>query len=98
MWILTFVKILLVSPIIYSILLPGLPILQDPTHIPVDPFTNSSTLDLYLSLRQTGSVVKNPPANAEDVGSVLGCGRSPEDGNGNLLQYSCLENPMDRGA
>ena len=48
-----------------------------------------------------GSVVKNPPANAEDsgdAGSIPGSGRSPGKGNGNLLQYSCLENPMDRGA
>ena len=46
-------------------------------------------------------MVKNPPANAgdiRDVGSVLGLGRSPGGGHGNLLQYSCLENPMDRGA
>ena len=41
-----------------------------------------------------GSVVKNPPANAEYVSSVSGSGRSPGEGNGNLLQYSCLENPM----
>ena len=45
-----------------------------------------------------GSVVKNPSANAGDVGSVSGLGRPPEEGNGNPLQYSCLENPMDRGA
>ena len=45
-----------------------------------------------------GSVVKNPPANVGDVGSVPGSGRSPGEGNGNPLQYSCLENPMDRGA
>ena len=48
-----------------------------------------------------GSVVKNPPANAGDIGdagSLLGSGRSPGEGNGNLLQYSCLENPMKRGA
>ena len=46
-------------------------------------------------------VVKNPPANAgdiRDVGSIPGSGRSPGGGNGNPLQYSCLENPMDRGA
>ena len=45
-------------------------------------------------------MVKNPPASAgdtEDIGSVPGSVRSP-GGNGNLLQYSCLENPMDRGA
>ena len=45
-----------------------------------------------------GSVVKNPPANAGDVGSVPGLGRSPGGGNGNLLWYSRLGNPMDRGA
>ena len=45
-------------------------------------------------------MVKNPPANAEDIGvigSIPGLGRSPGVGNGNLLQYSCLENSMDRG-
>ena len=45
-----------------------------------------------------GSEVKNSSANAEDTGSVPGWGRSPGGENGNLLQYSCLENPMDRGA
>ena len=44
------------------------------------------------------SVVKNPPASAEDAGSIPGSGRSPGAGNGNLLQYSCLGNPMERGA
>ena len=42
--------------------------------------------------------VKNLPANAEDSGSIPGSGRSPKEGHGNPLQYSCLENPMDRGA
>ena len=45
-----------------------------------------------------GPVVKNLPANAGDVGSVPGSGRSPGEENGNPLQYSCLGNPMDRGA
>ena len=48
-----------------------------------------------------GSVVKNLPANAEDardVGFIPGSGRSPGGGNGNPLQYSCLGNPMARGA
>ena len=45
-----------------------------------------------------GSVVKNPPANAGDMGSILGLGRSPREGNGNPLQYSCLENSIDRRA
>ena len=47
------------------------------------------------------SVVKNLPANAGDIrdaGSIPGSGRSPGEGNGNPLQYSCLENPRDRGA
>ena len=44
------------------------------------------------------SVVKNPPANAGDVGSIPGLGRSPGEGNGNPVQYACLGNPMDRGA
>ena len=45
-----------------------------------------------------GSVVKNPPANARDLGSIPGSERSPGGGHGNPLQYSCLENLMDRGA
>ena len=44
------------------------------------------------------SVVKNPPANEGDSGSIPGSGKSPGEGNGNPLQYSCMENPMDRGA
>ena len=46
-------------------------------------------------------LVKNSPANAgdtRDVGLILGSGRSPGSGNGNLLQYSCLEKSMDGGA
>ena len=49
---------------------------------------------------QVALAVKNPPANAGDLrnmGSIPGLGRSPGVGNGNPLQYSCLENPMDRG-
>ena len=42
--------------------------------------------------------VKNPSANAGDVGSILGSGRSPGEGNDYPLHYSCLENSMDRGA
>ena len=48
-----------------------------------------------------GSVVKNSPASvgdAGDMGSIPGLGRSPGGGNVDLLQSSCLENPMDRGA
>ena len=50
---------------------------------------------------QVAQVLKNPPANAGDtgdVGSIPGPGRSPGGGNGNLLQFSCLENHMERGA
>ena len=43
-------------------------------------------------------MVKNPPANAGDVGLIPGSGRSTGEGNGNPLQYSCLENSTDRGA
>ena len=43
-------------------------------------------------------MVKNLPANSEDMGSVPGSGRSPGEGNDNPLQYSCLKNSMDRGA
>ena len=46
----------------------------------------------------SGSVVKNPPANVGDLSLIPGSGRSPGEGNGNPLQYSCLGNPMDRGA
>ena len=56
-----------------------------------------------LRASQVALVVKNPSANvgdrqARDVGSVPGSGRSPAGGHGNPLQYSCLENPLDRGA
>ena len=43
-------------------------------------------------------IVKNPPANAGDPGSIPGSERSPGEGNGNPLQYSCLEPSVDRGA
>ena len=43
-------------------------------------------------------MVKNPPAHAREAGLVPGLGRSPGVGNGNLFQYSCLENSVDRGA
>ena len=45
-----------------------------------------------------GSVVENPPSRAGNVGLILGLGRSPGGGNGNPLQYPCLENSMGRGA
>ena len=61
-------------------------------------------LDSIISILRASKValvVKNPPANAEDIkhaGLISGSGRSPGEGNGNPFQYSCLENPMDRGA
>ena len=63
-------------------------------------FRNKRTSCLQLGFPGK-MVVKNPPANAEDagdMGSIPGSGRSPGGGNGNPLQYSCLDNPMDRGA
>ena len=57
--------------------------------------------DVYYEAFQVVLVVKNPPASAGDVrdmGSIPGSGRSPRAGHGNPLQYSCLENSMDRGA
>ena len=45
-----------------------------------------------------GSVVTNLPANARDVALISGSGEFPEKGNSNLFKYSCLGNPMDRGA
>ena len=65
-------------------------------------FTNEWILILILLSNGAwgfpgGSMVKNLPANAGDSGSIPGLGRSPGEGNGNPLQYSCLGNPMDRG-
>ena len=58
----------------------------------------SVTLSAFLSLSKIciwigHPVVRNPPTNARDVGSIPGSGRSPGEGNGSPLQYSCLENP-----
>ena len=53
---------------------------------------------IRVSICLGGSAVKNPPADAGNAGSIPELGRSPGGGNGNLLQYSCLENHMDRGA
>ena len=60
-------------------------------------FFNRRALNIYL----LAPLVKNgkeSPHNPEDLGLTAGLGRSPEEGNGNPLQYSCLENAMDRGA
>ena len=53
---------------------------------------------MHVSVFPGCLAVNNPPANAEDAGSILGLGRSPGKENGNPLQYSCLGNPMDREA
>ena len=68
-------------------------------------FARAQLQDFYLGFpylteraSQGELMVKNPPARAgyiRDVGSIPGLGRSPGGGNGNPLQYSCLENPMD---
>ena len=58
------------------------------------------TVSIYRA-SQVVLVIKNPPANARnirDVGSIPGLGRSSGGRHGNPLHYSCLENPMDRGA
>ena len=72
-----------------------------------------NTRDLFEKIRDTkgylrvslntiqitrGSEVKESACNARDLGLISGLGRFPGEGNGNPLQYSCLENPMDRGA
>ena len=75
-------------------------------YIPYQPiflFTWLLALPLYRYISNRwgfpgGSVVKNPPDNARDVSLTRGLGRSPGEGNGNPLQYSCLGNSMDRGA
>ena len=56
---------------------------------------------IHIHISMVVLVVKNPPANAGDAGdvdSVPGLGRSPGEGDGNLLQYSCLEKSMNREA
>ena len=53
-------------------------------------------LAIALLFKPCSSVSKETTCNAEDPSLIPGLGRSPEEGNGNPLQYSCLENPMDR--
>ena len=78
-----------------------------PKHTVVSPRGNTKFPKMpILLLKQnkislgfpSGSVVKNLPANAGDTGSIPGSGRSPGEGNGNLLQYACLGNPMNSRA
>ena len=67
-------------------------------------FDVRSYINKYLNINgasQVALLVKNPPVNAEEIretGSIPGSGRSPGEGNGNPLQYSYLEDPIDRGA
>ena len=61
------------------------------------PHSFSPSYILYESF-PGGSEVKASARNEGDLGSIPGSGRSPGEGNGNPLQYSCLENPMDGGA
>ena len=58
----------------------------------------SKVFQCYICMHPGGSEVKASAYNAGDLGSIPGLGRSPGEGNGNPLQYSCLENPMDGGA
>ena len=57
----------------------------------------TSNYKVIIRYRPCSSDSKESACNAGDPGSIPGLGRSSEGGNGNLLQYSCLENPMDRG-
>ena len=58
----------------------------------------SNDLSVYTQASLVAQMVKNLPANTGDPGSIPGLGRSPGEGNGNPLQYSCLENSMSREA
>ena len=55
-------------------------------------------MDPVVIIFSSGSDVKESACNVGDLGSIPGSGRSPGEGNGNALWYSCLENPMDREA
>ena len=60
-------------------------------------FYNGVSKIFYVMGYPHGSVINNYPPSAGDAGSISGSGRSPGEGNDNPLQYSCLENPTDRG-
>ena len=78
-----------------------IPWMEEPGRLhTVHGITKSQTRLSNQNIRasQVVLMVKNLPANAGDMSLTSGSGRSPGGGHGNLLQYSCLENPMDRGA
>ena len=80
--------------------LPSLVCRRQMKELPMEP-SSQRRWEMPSRASQLALVVENLPANAGDVkdsGSVPGSGRSPGEGNGNPLQCSCLENPMDRGA
>ena len=99
---------------LHQTLLPSLQILSSFSQFPylvwIETETARSGASKYLQTRSNfmlnnlppgfpgGSVVKNLPTNAGDAGLIPGSGRSPGRGHGNTLQYSCLENPLDREA
>ena len=69
----------------------------------IDQFDSFSFKKIYVNILESigfpgASVVKSSPANVGEMSSISGSGRSPGGGKGNPLQYSCLENLMDRGA
>ena len=77
--------------------------LRSPSEVVIQLCINISTLKIKLQSFIVwgfpgGSLVKNLPAKVGDTGSIAVSGRSPGEGNGNHFQYSCLGNPMDRGA
>ena len=61
-------------------------------------FSNKGKIQKKYGASKLVLMAKNPPASAEVRGLIPGLGRSPGEGNGNPLQYSCLKNSMDRGA
>ena len=74
---------------------------QEPEFVLITALVPLGRRSRVVEASQVALVVKNPPANAGDIrdaGLVPGLGRYPGGEHGNPLQYSCLENPMDRGA
>ena len=69
-------------------------------HVPVTVQSGSYELahGILLMASQVAQMVKNPPASAGDAGLIPGSRKSSGEGNGNPLQYFCLDSPMDRGA